>query len=371
MSEEAHALASKVAAEVAPPEVDYLPPMPVRRDHPIALIGAGGISSAHLDAYRAAGFDVKVIASRTLAHAVARRDAFFPAAEATDDVLGTMARPDIAVVDITTHPEQRAALIEAALDAGKHVLSQKPFVLDLAVGERLVDVAEARGLMLAVNQQGRWAPHLSFMREAVRAGLVGEVQSVNLGIHWDHSWVAGTQHDEVDDLILYDFAIHWFDFLASLIGGEASSVHATTTRAPGQTPRPAMLAQALVAFPGGQAALQFDGATRHGPRDRTVITGSAGTLESIGPDLGQQQVTFTDASGFSRPVLAGTWFNDGFAGAMGALLSAVETGEPPLHNARDNLRSLELAFAAIASSHRGVPVRPGSVRSMTEATGRG
>ena len=174
MSDEAHSLTSKAVPEVAPPVIDYLPPMPARRDHPIALIGAGGISSAHLDAYRKAGFNVKVIASRTLAHAVARRDAFFPEAEATDDVAGTIARPDIAVVDITTHPEDRAPLIEAALDAGKHVLSQKPYVLDLAIGERLADLAEARGLMLAVNQQGRWAPHLAFMREAVRQGLVGQ-----------------------------------------------------------------------------------------------------------------------------------------------------------------------------------------------------
>lgn len=370
MSEEAHAISAKAVAEVAAPAVDYLPPMPARRDHPIALIGAGGISSAHLDAYRTAGFNVRVIASRTLAHAMARRDAYFPRAEATDDVAGTIARTDITVVDITTHPEHRAELIEAALDAGKHVLSQKPYVLDLAVGERLADLADARGLMLAVNQQGRWAPHLSFMREAVRAGLIGQVQSVSLGIHWDHSWVAGTQHDRVEDLILYDFAIHWFDFLASLIGNGATSVFATTANASYQAPRPPMLAQALVAFPNGQASLQFDGATRFGPRDRTIVTGSAGTLESIGPDLGRQQVTFTDATGFARPVLTGSWFNDGFAGAMGALLSAVETGKPPLHNARDNLGSLALAFAAIASAHRGVPVVPGSVRSMREATER-
>lgn len=367
MSEEAHALTAKAVAEVAPPVVDYLPPMPARRDTPIALVGAGGIASAHLDAYRAAGFNVRVIASRTLAHAVARRDAFFPDAEATDDVAGTLARPDIAVVDITTHPEQRAALIEAALAAGKHVLSQKPFVLDLTVGQRLVELAEARGLVLAVNQQGRWAPHLSFMREAVRTGLVGSVQSVHIAMHWDHSWVAGTHHDQVDDLILYDFAIHWLDFLASVIGPRATSVFATRARAPQQAPHPPMLAQALVAFPDGQAALLFDGATRFGSRDRTVITGTAGTLESSGPDLGNQQVTYTNAAGFARPALSGTWFNDGFAGAMGALLHAAETGTPPLHNARDNLASLELAFAAIASSHRGVPVAPGDVRSMAEA----
>jgi predicted dehydrogenase len=367
MSKEAHSLASTAMPEVAPPAVDYLPPLPQSRDHPIALIGAGGISSAHLDAYRKAGFNVRVIASRTLAHALARRDAFAPQAEATDDIEGTIARPDIAVVDLTLHPEPRAPLIEAALLAGKHVLSQKPFVLDLALGQRLADLADARGLMLAVNQQGRWAPHLSFMREAVRQGLIGQVQSVHIGIHWDHSWVAGTHHDTVEDLLLYDFAIHWFDFLVSLIGPAATSVRATLTHAPEQKPKPPLLAQCLVEFPHGQAALLFDGATRHGPRDTTIITGTRGSLESVGPDLGQQQVTFTNAAGFARPRLEGTWFNDGFVGSMGALLQAIETGRQPIHNARDNLASLALAFAAIAASRRGVAVAPGSIGSMAEA----
>jgi predicted dehydrogenase len=205
------------------------------------------------------------------------------------------------------------------------------------------------------------------MREAVREGLIGAVQSVHIAIAWDHSWVAGTPHDKVDDLILYDFAIHWFDFLASLIGSAATRVFATRNAAAGQTPKPPLLAQALVEFPNGQAALLFDGATRQGPRDRTMITGTVGALESTGPDLGRQQVTLTRAAGLARPALEGTWFNDGFAGAMGALLRAVETGRPPIHNARDNLQSLALAFAAIASSHRGAPVRPASVRSLAEA----
>ena len=119
--------------------------MPRSRRPRIALVGAGGISGAHLAAYRAAGFDVAVIANRTLARAIARRDEFFPDAEATDDIAGTLARADIAVVDLTPHPEERFALIEAALAAGKHVLSQKPFVLDLDAGARLCDLADARG----------------------------------------------------------------------------------------------------------------------------------------------------------------------------------------------------------------------------------
>jgi predicted dehydrogenase len=371
VSEEAHALHSKAAAEVAPPEVDYLPPMPTSKGHRIALIGAGGIASAHLDAYRKAGYNVRVIASRTLAHAENRRNEFFPEAEVSGDIAATLMRPDIDVVDLTPHPDVRAPLIEAALTAGKHVLSQKPFVLDLDTGTRLADLADQRGLVLAVNQNGRWAPHLSWMRGAIRQGLVGAVQSVHISIHWDHSWIAGTSFDAIDDLLLFDFAIHWLDFLSTLIGPTAITVRATRARATQQTPKPPLLAQVLVEFPGGQAALLFDGATKFGARDRTVITGTEGTLESAGPDLGMQQVTFTNAAGVGRPNLRGTWFNDGFAGAMGALLQAIETGKQPLHNARDNLASLALAFAAIASSRSGRPVVPGEIRSLAEAVRRG
>jgi predicted dehydrogenase len=366
---DAYSLKSAVAAEAAAPDLPYRPPMPQSYRPRIALVGAGGISAAHLDAYRAAGFDVAVICSRTLAKAEARRDAFFPAAEATDDVQRTLTRDDIEVIDLTPHPGERLAMIETALRAGKHVLSQKPFVLDLDAGERLADLADEKGVVLAVNQNGRWAPHLAWMREAARAGLIGELQSCHISIHWDHSWIAGTPFDSLDDLIFYDFAIHWFDFLVSLIGGRAISVFAATHRAAGQSVRPPMLAQALIAFDGGQAALLFDGATRFGAEDRTVATGSAGTLVSRGPDLGNQEVTLTNAAGKAVPRLEGTWFKEGFRGTMGALLQAVEQRVQPLNGARGNLHALALVFAAIASTRRGRPVAPGSVRSLAAARG--
>lgn len=359
-----YALKSAAVAEVAAPALDYRPPMPRSYRPRIALIGAGGIAGAHLDAYRTAGFDVPVIASRTLARAVQRRDEFFPDAVATDDVAGVLSDPTIDVVDITPHPADRIPLIEAALEAGKHVLSQKPFVLDLDTGWRLVDLAERQGLKLAVNQNGRWAPHLAWMREAVRAGLIGEVISAHVSIHWDHGWIAGTPFEKIEDLILYDFGIHWFDFLRSVIGPRAETVFAAAARANGQTAGAPLLAQVLVQMEGGQTSLVFDGATPFGPRDTTFIAGTLGSLQSDGPDLGQQSVTLTTAEGIARPQLEGTWFNDGFRGAMGALLVAIEDGTEPANGAEENLDSLALAFAAIQSRRTGQPVRVGAATSL-------
>ncbi|GAA2885774.1 putative dehydrogenase [Aminobacter niigataensis] len=366
-SEDAYALKAAETRLVAAPDLAYRPPRPRTYAPRIALVGAGGISFAHLDAYRKAGFDVAVICNRTLAKAAERRDEFFPNAAITDDLAAVLVRDDIEVLDITTHPAEREGMIERALLAGKHVLSQKPYVLDLDTGERLADLAERQGVKLAVNQNGRWAPHLAWMREAVRTGLIGDLVSCHVSIHWNHGWIKGTPFEAIDDLVLYDFGVHWFDFLVSLIGDRATSVYATRARAAGQEARPPLLAQALVEFDGGQASLGFDGATPFGPQDRTYIAGTGGSLSSTGPDLGIQAVELTTMAGTARPALAGSWFNDGFAGTMGELLSAIEDGREPLNGARANLRSLGLTFAAIASTHRGTPVVPSAVRSLEEA----
>jgi len=350
-----YALVAKPAAETQAPDLPYLPPMPRDRGVAIALVGAGGISGAHLEAYARHGLNIVAICSRDLARAEARRDAYFARARITDDFESLLRDSSVRVLDITTHPDVRVDLMRRALNAGKHVLSQKPFVEDLDDGRELVELAARRNLKLAVNQNGRWAPHLAYIREAVRAGLVGEVTGVHVEIRWNHGWIAGTPFEAVDDLILWDFGIHWFDFLASVIGDRARFVHATTARAAGQTARPPLLAQALVAFDGGQASLVFDGATCYGAHDSTAVIGTKGVAFSQGPDLGHQAVELHTEAGVARPHLSGAWFNDGFAGAMGELLCAIEEGREPLNSARDNLRSLKLCRAALHSVRAGVP----------------
>lgn len=359
-----YALTAEEQALVAAPELPYQPSDPKNYRPNIAIVGAGGISAAHLGAYRAAGYNVVAICDLKLDRAERRRAEYFPDAVVTPNIDDLLKRPDIEVFDIATHPPDRITLIEKALDAGKHVLSQKPFVLDLDVGEVLVARARRNNVKLAVNQNGRWAPHFAYMREAVRRGLIGDVQSVHVAVHWDHSWTKGTPFEDIDDLVFYDFAIHWFDFVASLVGDRATSVFALRAFAKGQVTRVPMLASALVGLEGGQASLVFDADTHYGPLDTTYISGTKGTLRSQGPNLGEQAVTFTSAAGEAHPALLGSWFNDGFHGTMAELLSAIAENREPSNSAANNLKSLELCFAAIASSHTGQPVKPGSVRRL-------
>ena len=163
------------------------------------------------------------------------------------------------MVDIATHPEIRVKMIRDAIHAGKHILSQKPFVLDLKTGRQLVDAAEKAGVRLAVNQNGRWAPHFAYLRQAVKAGLIGDVLAAHLSVHWNHEWIAGTPFDSIKHALLYDFAIHWFDILNCFMQGRpAKRVFASLTRAEVQKSKPPLLGQVLVEYEGAQASLVFD-----------------------------------------------------------------------------------------------------------------
>lgn len=359
-----YALKSAELPEIAAPDVPYRPPHPKSYRPKIGMIGTGGISASHLDAYRTAGWEVAALWNRTRSKAEQKAAEYCPDARIEDDWQAILANSEIDVVDVTLHPEHRAPVIKAALEAGKHVLSQKPFVTDLDLGEDLVKLAQDKGVKLAVNQNGRWAPHKAFMREVVRAGLIGDVLSAHIAIHWDHGWTAGTPFDAIDDLILYDFGVHWFDFIASMVGKRAQSVFATASHAKGQANKVPLLAQALVRLDGGQASLVFDGGVPHGPRDTSFVGGTLGSLQSDGPDLGQQTVNLTTADGIARPKLEGQWFNDGFQGTMGELLCAIEDDREPSNGAAENVQSLAMAFAAVESRVTGKEVTIGSVRKL-------
>lgn len=339
------------AARVAAPKLPYQPPAPSGQAPMIGLIGCGGITEHHLKAYRAAGWEVVAFYDLKTEAAEARKAEFFPQAHVCASVEEMLEREDVAIVDIATHPKVRAGLIEQAIGAGKHVLSQKPFAADLETGKRLVDLARAAGVRLAVNQNGRWAPYFSYLRQAVRAGVIGEVGSVHMVLNWDHTWTAGTPFEEIRHLMMEDFGIHWFDAARSFFtSGKAASVMASVAKFPDQPMDPPLLASAVISFGEGMATLAFNGCSRHGARETCTVIGTQGTMHAVGEICGVQRIEVENADGAAVAELEGSWFPDGFRGCMGELMCAIEEGREPEHAAEDNLKSLELVFAAMQSA---------------------
>lgn len=115
-----------------------------------------------------------------------------------------------------------------------------------------------------------------------------------------------------------------------------------------------------------QASLVFDAFTQYGPLDLTCLVGTKGALSSVGPNFMQQKVTLHTARGSGSPKLRGGWVPDGFHGTMAELLCAIEEQRDPHNSARQNLDSLVLCFAAVASAEQGRPMVPDRVRRLPE-----
>jgi predicted dehydrogenase len=128
-----------------------------------------------------------------------------------------------------------------------------------------------------------------------------------------------------------------------------------------------MLGGAIVSYAGGQAILSLNATVVHGQQDRTFVAGTQGSLLSIGSSISDQTVTLFTSAGHATPELKGIWFREGFQGTMAELICAIEQDREPLNSARNNLRSLALTLAAVASTRDGLVHVPGTVRQLPVA----
>lgn len=208
-------------------------------------------------------------------------------------------------------------------------------------------------------------PGPTFLNQAIRGGSIGRVSYLGFSVAWDQGWIGGTPYEDIQDIILSDFALHWFDFLNLFMQGQpAKSVSASTSRAPEQEVKPPLIAGVTVEYEEAVAHLSFDGSVRNDPWDRTTVIGPLGNLISEGPDLNRQEVVMAAGGREHRPGLPRRQFNDGYHGAMAELLSAIVQNRSPSHHARNNLETLALCFAAVASARADAPMVPGRIQSL-------
>jgi len=94
-----------------------------------------------------------------------------------------IADPDIALVAISTPNDTHFPLARAALEAGKHVVIDKPFATSAAEAAELIALAKARGLVLCPFHNRRWDSDFLAVRALVDSGRLGEILLYEA--HWD------------------------------------------------------------------------------------------------------------------------------------------------------------------------------------------
>ncbi len=155
----------------------------MRADAPIrvGLIGYG-LAGASFHAPLITALDAFALTTVVTSRADAVAQAL-PDARVEGDVAGVLADPAIDLIVIAAPDVQHAPLARAALAAGKHVVVDKPFVIDPADGTALVALAQARGLMLSVFHNRRWDGDFLTVRRLVEEGVLGEVTLAEF--RWD------------------------------------------------------------------------------------------------------------------------------------------------------------------------------------------
>jgi predicted dehydrogenase len=344
-----------------PTSLAYAPRLPDGFRPGIAVIGSGGIvRGAHLPAYRKYELPVKGVYDLRPEAARAAQEQFgLPKVYAELDEL--LADPEVQIVDIATHPDQRIPLMRRAIAAGKHVLAQKPLALDVAEARAVVEEAERAGLKVAVNQNGRWAPAWRIATLLVQQGAIGNVTAVTHVYDMKFGWIPGTAFDEIKHFAIYDYSVHWIDIIRCWMEDKpVESVRARDYRTPnqpahGKTPWGMWVEYAYA--DGSSAMIRGVGCAETRKNGHPFwIHGDAGTIR--GNVLGAEDFIELERDGVSsRYRLEGQWFPDGFGGTMGELICAIAEDREPYNSARHNLLSLQMTLAACESADRdGEPV---------------
>jgi predicted dehydrogenase len=347
-----------VTAAQAKRSLDYRPTFPPGYRPGLGLVGCGDIArSWHLPAYAEYGVHVVGV--------------YDPAPEATDGIRDRfpfvrrvyasldelLADEEIEIVDVATRPDVRPELIRRALEAGKHVLAQKPLALDVHAARRLVEVAEEHGVTVAVNQNGRWSPPWRIATLLIEQDAIGDVIAVTHFLDRPLPPLVGTHFDELDHFVIYDYFVHWIDICRCWLDGKnVQAVRALDYRTPDQPAeaRTPWAAWVEIHYEDGASALVRsvgEGRTER-PSCPFWVHGTEGTIRGS-VLLGSDFIELERNGVSTRYALDGAWYPDGFAGALGELVTSIAENREPFNSARHNLLSLQMTLAACRSAEEG------------------
>ncbi len=204
----------------------------LQSDHkalPIYIIGAGGIvNTAHLPAYKIAGFNVQGIFDVLHDKAMQTAAAFnIPHVYKTLNEM-VAAAPENAVFDMAVPGKQTIPVLQQ-LPVGAAVLLQKPMGENISEAKAILQLVREKQMKAAVNFQLRYAPYILEVKKLMEGGRLGELSDVEINVNvytpW-HLWDFLTNAPRVE--ILYH-SIHYIDLVRNLLGNPLS-VYAKTTK---------------------------------------------------------------------------------------------------------------------------------------------
>lgn len=252
----------------------------------------------------------------------------------------------------------------AALNAGKHVLMEKPFAPSVAEARRVVEMAKDCGRLLMISQNYRHYPAVRAVEALVRSGTLGPVGAVSIAFRMYANTAPRENHRHytIRHPLLMDMSIHHFDLLRAILGQNARRITCHAWNPPWSKFLDPAAASATIIFDGGTVVTYEGNWVSTAPQtpwagewkiecELGTITWASRSMRGTNGD----QVTVRMRSKRARRLELPNLAQIDRAGTLAAFVRAIRTGEEPETSGRDNLGSLALMEAAILSAEQGAP----------------
>jgi predicted dehydrogenase len=293
-----------------------------------------------------------------------RRDVGIPEALCFPSLQEALAATDAEAVLVTTALPGHAPVAIEALQAGMHVLVEKPIAPTVADARRMIEAATEADKLLMVSQNYRFYPAAQTAARLVREGSLGPVGSVSLQFrkYGNTADPATNPHYRIAQPLLLDMSIHHFDLMRFVLGAEPLTVASVTSNPPWSRFVEPPSAVTTVRF-AGDVTVAYEGSwVSSGPPTTWAgdwrIECELGSIEWTGRDdlttdsdrvvirkLGKrpQSVKLPTLEHFDRP------------GSLAEFRNAIREGRSPVTSGEANIGTLALTLAAIEASITGMP----------------
>lgn len=336
----------------------------------IAIIGAGAIANAHINSY---------LQFKERCEIVALCDLYPDKAEAKKNEFGLNARvvsdykelldDEIDLISVCLPPYAHAPITVDFLNAGSHVLVEKPMASSLEECDLMIEAAQKSGKILSVVAQNRFTNPIMKLKQMLDTGLVGPILHAQVDSFWwrGHGyydlWWRGTWEKEGGGCTL-NHAVHHIDALLWMMG-RPEQLQAFMSNVAHDNAEVEDLSIAMLRYPNGALGQITSSVVHHGEQQQFIFQGRDARISApwkITASLSRPN-GFPEKNAELEEQLQQAYDRlpnlpyEGHSAQIDNVLHAIESGEPLLIDGSSGRSTLELIMAIYKSASTGENVK--------------
>lgn len=331
-------------------------------EYRVVQVGCGGMGRGWIgNALGTPGLKIVGLVDIQRAAAEKAAEQFNLTAVVFDTLAEALASTKADIVFDVTVPAAHPGVVIEALQAGRHVLGEKPMADSLESAQQMVSAATESGRTYAVMQNYRYTPGIRAVKSFLDSSQIGEVQEAHadfyIGAHF------GGFRDEMDYPLLLDMSIHTFDAARFLTGADPVSVYCHSFNPKRSWYRGDSSAIVIFEMTGG-SVFSYRGSwcgegLHTGWNSHWRLLGERGsvrwdgnetiTAESVAPDATPAFHLPLQTHALEVPPMP----LNGHAAVMAEFVAALQAKRVPETDCHDNIKSLAMVLAAVKSARTG------------------